>query len=56
MNKPADLKLATVPMWINGKAVVPAGRMGDVYNPATGEVTKQVPYADAAAIDSAVQA
>ena len=56
MNKPADLKLATVPMWINGKAVVPAGRMGDVYNPATGEVTKQVPYADAAAVDSAVQA
>ncbi|MCX7158229.1 MAG: aldehyde dehydrogenase family protein, partial [Proteobacteria bacterium] len=43
-------------MWINGKAVVPAGRMGDVYNPATGEVTKQVPYADAAAVDSAVQA
>ncbi len=56
MNKPADLKIATVPMWINGKAVVPPGRMGDVYNPATGQVTKQVPYADAAAIDSAVKA
>jgi len=56
MNKPADLKLATVPAWINGKAVVPAGRMGDVYNPATGQVTKQVPYCDAAAIDAAVKA
>ena len=56
MNKPADLKLATVPMWINGKAVVPSGRMGEVFNPATGTVAKQVPYADAAAIDSAVKA
>ncbi|MGQ0510433.1 MAG: CoA-acylating methylmalonate-semialdehyde dehydrogenase [Betaproteobacteria bacterium] len=56
MNKPADLKLATVPAWINGKAVLPAGRMGNVYNPATGQVTKQVPYCDAAAIDAAVKA
>ena len=56
MNKPAELKLATVPAWINGKAVVPAGRMGNVYNPATGQITKQVPYCDAAAIDAAVKA
>ena len=56
MNKPADLKLATVPMWINGKAVVPSVRMGEVFNPATGSVTKQVPYADAATIDAAVKA
>ena len=56
MNKPADLKLATVPMWINGRAVVPSGRMGEVFNPATGSVAKQVPYADAAVIDSAVKA
>jgi malonate-semialdehyde dehydrogenase (acetylating)/methylmalonate-semialdehyde dehydrogenase len=56
MNKPADLKLATVPCWIGGKPVVPAGRMGEVYNPATGQVTKRVPYCDAAAIDAAVKA
>ncbi len=56
MNKPTDLKIATVPAWINGKAVVPAGRIGDVYNPATGRVAKQVPYCDAAAIDAAVKA
>ena len=56
MNKPADLKLATVPAWINGKPVVPQGRMGDVYNPAIGKVTKQVPYFDAAGIDAAVKA
>lgn len=56
MNKPADMKLATVPMWIAGKPVVPQGRMGDVYNPATGLVAKRVPYADAATIDSAVKA
>ena len=30
MNKPADLKLDTVPCWIGGKPVVPAGRMGEV--------------------------
>ena len=56
MNKPADLKLQTVPAWINGKPVVPQGRMGDVYNPATGKVTKHVPYFDAAGIDAAVKA
>jgi malonate-semialdehyde dehydrogenase (acetylating)/methylmalonate-semialdehyde dehydrogenase len=56
MNKPADLKLTTVPAWINGKPVVPQGRMGDVYNPATGKVTKHVPYFDAAGIDAAVKA
>ena len=56
MNKPAELKLDTVPCWIGGKPVVPAGRMGEVYNPATGQVTKRVPYCDAAAIDAAVQA
>jgi malonate-semialdehyde dehydrogenase (acetylating)/methylmalonate-semialdehyde dehydrogenase len=56
MNKPAELKLDVVPVWINGKAAVPRGRMGDVTNPATGRVTKQVPYCDAATIDAAVQA
>jgi malonate-semialdehyde dehydrogenase (acetylating)/methylmalonate-semialdehyde dehydrogenase len=56
MNKPAELRLDTVPCWIGGKPVVPAGRMGEVYNPATGQVTKRVPYCDAAAIDAAVKA
>ena len=56
MNKPAEIKLDTVPVWIGGKPVVPSGRMGDVYNPATGQVTKRVPYCDAAAIDAAVKA
>ncbi|MGH8704668.1 MAG: CoA-acylating methylmalonate-semialdehyde dehydrogenase [Burkholderiales bacterium] len=57
MNKPAELKLATVPLWINGKALAPSSlRMGDVFNPATGQVTKRVPYCDAAAVDAAVKA
>jgi malonate-semialdehyde dehydrogenase (acetylating)/methylmalonate-semialdehyde dehydrogenase len=30
--------------------------MGEVYNPATGQVTKRVPYCDAVAIDAAAQA
>jgi malonate-semialdehyde dehydrogenase (acetylating)/methylmalonate-semialdehyde dehydrogenase len=60
MNKPAEFdtktQLSTVPVWINGKAVVPQGRMGEVYNPATGQVTKRVPYCSEAVIDQAVQA
>jgi malonate-semialdehyde dehydrogenase (acetylating)/methylmalonate-semialdehyde dehydrogenase len=56
MNKPSDLKLATVPVWINGKALIPQGRMGEVYNPATGQVTKRVPFCNDEVIDSAVRA
>src|SRR5262245_31386029 len=57
MNKPVELKLETVPLWINGSAVTPpASRMGDVFNPATGQVVRRVPYCDAAQVDSAVKA
>jgi malonate-semialdehyde dehydrogenase (acetylating)/methylmalonate-semialdehyde dehydrogenase len=56
MNKPAELKLETVPVWINGKPVAPGGRFGEVYNPATGQVTKRVVFADANLVDSAVKA
>jgi malonate-semialdehyde dehydrogenase (acetylating) / methylmalonate-semialdehyde dehydrogenase len=56
MNKPTDLKLATVPAWIDGKPHAPAGRSGEVYNPATGQVTKRVAFSDPALIDSAVKA
>src|SRR5258706_6834958 len=56
MNKPAELKLEPVPLWIHGKPVAPSGRHGEVFNPATGQVTKRVPFADAAIVDSAVKA
>jgi malonate-semialdehyde dehydrogenase (acetylating)/methylmalonate-semialdehyde dehydrogenase len=56
MNKPAELKLETVPAWINGKALVPSGRFGEVYNPATGQVTKKVVFSDANLVDAAVKA
>ncbi|HXI36708.1 MAG TPA: CoA-acylating methylmalonate-semialdehyde dehydrogenase, partial [Burkholderiales bacterium] len=56
MNKPADMKLQTVPVWINGKPLNPSGRYGDVYNPATGQVTKKVVFADARMVDDAVKA
>ena len=56
MNKPAELKLDSVPVWINGKPVTPAGRHGDVFNPALGQVTKRVVYADAGIVDAAVKA
>jgi malonate-semialdehyde dehydrogenase (acetylating)/methylmalonate-semialdehyde dehydrogenase len=60
MNKPADFssqaKLETVPVWINGKPLVPQGRSGEVFNPANGQVTKRVPFCDQAVIDKAVSA
>src|SRR5712671_5709544 len=56
MNKPAELKLEIVPAWIDGKAETPSGRFGDVFNPATGQVTKRVPLCDEATIDKAAKA
>ena len=56
MNKPSDLKLQTVPAWIFGRAHLPAGRAGDVYNPATGQVSKRVAFCGADTIDAAVKA
>jgi malonate-semialdehyde dehydrogenase (acetylating) / methylmalonate-semialdehyde dehydrogenase len=56
MNKPAELKLETVPAWIGGKPVASAARHGEVFNPATGQVTKKVVFADAGMIDAAVKA
>ena len=57
MNKPAELKLETVPLWINGRVVAPdVQRVGAVYNPATGQVTKRVPFCDATLVDAAVKA
>jgi len=55
MNKPAELKLGTVPAWINGKQVSAAQRYGDIFNPATGQVTKRVVFADASTVDAAVK-
>ena len=56
MNKPAELKLETVPAWIGGKPLASAARSGEVFNPATGQVTKKVVFADSAMIDAAVKA
>jgi malonate-semialdehyde dehydrogenase (acetylating)/methylmalonate-semialdehyde dehydrogenase len=60
MNKPAEfnpqVKLDTVPVWINGKPLATAGRFGGVYNPATGQVAKKVVFADSSLVDAAVKA
>ncbi|HEY4634987.1 MAG TPA: aldehyde dehydrogenase family protein, partial [Rhodospirillales bacterium] len=43
--------------FIDGKKVKGnSGRFGDVYNPATGEVTKRVPLASAVETQSAIAA
>src|SRR4030081_1720538 len=58
MNKPVDIKaVPSVPLWIDGKhKQASSTRAGDITNPATGQVTKRVPFCNAADIDSAVQA
>src|SRR5580765_6109910 len=49
--------LATVPLWINGeKGAALSTRFGNVTNPATGQVIRTVPFADAADVDRAVKA
>ncbi|WP_037362461.1 CoA-acylating methylmalonate-semialdehyde dehydrogenase [Amycolatopsis orientalis] len=42
--------------WIDGKPVVGSGRTGDVYDPATGQVSAQVDFAGPAEVDQAVAA
>jgi malonate-semialdehyde dehydrogenase (acetylating)/methylmalonate-semialdehyde dehydrogenase len=55
MNKPVEVQ--TLPHWIAGKPVASlSGRTGEVTNPATGAVTKRVPFANAAEVDAAVKA
>jgi malonate-semialdehyde dehydrogenase (acetylating) / methylmalonate-semialdehyde dehydrogenase len=59
MNKPVDSTLLTptVGYWINNRKVeATSTRSGEVTNPATGEVTKRVAFANAKDIDTAVQA
>jgi malonate-semialdehyde dehydrogenase (acetylating)/methylmalonate-semialdehyde dehydrogenase len=59
MNKPTEknLQLPDVSLWIGGKAVRSTGsRSGEVTNPATGHVTKRVPFCNSADIDAAVKA
>jgi len=49
--------LERLPLWIGGRAVAPSTtRYGEVTNPATGEVIRHVPYANAADVDAAVRA
>ena len=49
--------LQSVPLWIDGKhKPASSTRAGDITNPATGQVTKRVPFCNAADIDAAVQA
>jgi malonate-semialdehyde dehydrogenase (acetylating)/methylmalonate-semialdehyde dehydrogenase len=48
--------LERLPLWIGGRTYAPATtRYGEVTNPATGEVIRHVPFANAADVDAAVQ-
>jgi malonate-semialdehyde dehydrogenase (acetylating) / methylmalonate-semialdehyde dehydrogenase len=49
--------MANLTHWINGRHVEgTSGRFGNVYNPATGEVSAQVPLASTAELNAAVDA
>ena len=58
MNKPVDMQtVPAVPLWIDGKhQPASSARAGEITNPATGYVTRRVPFCNAADIDAAVQA
>jgi malonate-semialdehyde dehydrogenase (acetylating)/methylmalonate-semialdehyde dehydrogenase len=52
-----DVVLPTVDLWIDGRtAPATSGRHGDVFDPATGNVTKHVAFASAEDVDGAVDA
>jgi malonate-semialdehyde dehydrogenase (acetylating)/methylmalonate-semialdehyde dehydrogenase len=58
MNKPDDIgSIETVSLWVNGrKEAATSRRAGEVTNPATGAVTRRVPFCNRADIDTAVAA
>ena len=59
MNLPNEKAVSQpgVPLWVNGRALVSTSmRVGEVTNPATGNVIRRVAYANAEDIDAAVKA
>ncbi|HEY1325531.1 MAG TPA: CoA-acylating methylmalonate-semialdehyde dehydrogenase [Casimicrobiaceae bacterium] len=49
--------LERLPLWVGGRAFAPSTtRYGEITNPATGEVVRHVPFANAADVDAAVKA
>lgn len=56
MSAARGISEARVGHWIGGRVLETGQRLGPVFNPATGEVVRQVPLADAALVDAAVQA
>ena len=58
MNKPTDIEAPeTVALWVNGRTQkASSARSGDVTNPATGRIVRQVPFCNEADISAAVAA
>ncbi len=53
----ADKQLPTIDHWIGGKLQKgKSGRSGQVFNPATGKATHDIPFADVSEVDAAVAA
>jgi malonate-semialdehyde dehydrogenase (acetylating)/methylmalonate-semialdehyde dehydrogenase len=56
-DRPVEATVPVVAHFINGHASgATAARYGDVYNPATGVLSRRVAFGDAAAVDEAVRA
>jgi malonate-semialdehyde dehydrogenase (acetylating)/methylmalonate-semialdehyde dehydrogenase len=56
-SQPTNTSAPVVPHWIDGKPQRGEGeRLGDVYDPATGRVVRQVAFAEPADVDAAVAA
>src|SRR5688572_28174338 len=57
MNKPVETQsVQLLPLWIDGKPTAALGhRSGEITNPATGRITKRVPFSNVADVDAAVQ-
>src|SRR5690348_14272057 len=57
MNMPTEYKVETVSLYVNGRCAQSSStRFGDVTNPATGAIIRQVPFCNAADVDAAVAA
>jgi malonate-semialdehyde dehydrogenase (acetylating)/methylmalonate-semialdehyde dehydrogenase len=51
------MNVPVLPLWIGGQEIAgSSGRVGDVFNPALGQVVRHVPFASASEIDRAVAA
>ena len=50
------MSIPVLSLWIGGKEIAGSGRLGDVFDPATGQIARRVPFATKAEVGQAVAA